>query len=80
VKTRYPNFAKISIDVSAASGRPTNVTQPDRETSEVAERSAEKLVAEKNAERWLNENAQAISCYNAYLEKCGLPLEEFRMF
>ena len=39
-----------------------------------------KAVAEKRAEIWVKENAQAFECWNAYIEKNGLPLEKYRSF
>lgn len=48
--------------------------------SQTAEASLAKAVSDERAARWLKENAEAIACYNAYIEKNGLPLEEFRMF
>ncbi|RKE38547.1 post-segregation antitoxin CcdA [Paraburkholderia sp. BL23I1N1] len=36
--------------------------------------------ADERAARWQKENAEAIACYNDYIEKNGLPLDEFRMF
>jgi antitoxin CcdA len=37
-------------------------------------------VAQKRAEIWLKENWEAIQSSNDYVEKHGLPLEQFRMF
>jgi antitoxin CcdA len=37
-------------------------------------------VAQKRAERWLEENAAALESYNAYVELNGLPLEKLRLF
>ncbi|WP_144159721.1 type II toxin-antitoxin system CcdA family antitoxin [Paraburkholderia sp. BCC1885] len=36
--------------------------------------------ADEWATRWQKENAEAIACYNDYIEKNGLPLDEFRIF
>jgi hypothetical protein len=30
--------------------------------------------------KWLEENAEAIKAWNAWVEEHGLPLEEYRMF
>ena len=48
--------------------------------SEAAEAGLAKAVSDKRAELWLKENADAVACSNAYVEKNGLPLSEFRLF
>ena len=40
----------------------------------------ERAVAEKRAERWLDENCAALESYNQFVAKNGLPAEEFRLF
>jgi len=37
-------------------------------------------VAKKRAEQWVAENAKAFDCWNAYVEKNGLPLAKYRSF
>ena len=37
-------------------------------------------VKKARGERWLAENADALDSFNEYLEKHGLPLEEYRLF
>ena len=37
-------------------------------------------VAEKCAELWLARNHQAFECWNAYVDKNGLPLAAYRSF
>jgi antitoxin CcdA len=40
----------------------------------------EQAVAMRRAERWAEENSDALDSYNAYVEKNGLPLEKWRLF
>jgi antitoxin CcdA len=48
--------------------------------SQAAESGVAMAVAQKRAEIWLKENWEAIQSSNDYVEKHGLPLEQFRMF
>ena len=48
--------------------------------SQAAESGIAKAVAEKRAEIWREENKEAFECWNAYVEKNGLPLEKYRSF
>jgi len=48
--------------------------------SQAAEAGVAKAVAEKRAELWLAENKKAFGCWNAYVEKNGLPLAKYRSF
>lgn len=48
--------------------------------SQAAEAGVAQAVAEKRAELWLKENAKAFDCWNGYVEKNGLPLEQYRSF
>ena len=40
----------------------------------------EHAVAQRRAERWLEDNAAALDAYNDFVEKNGLPLETLRLF
>lgn len=40
----------------------------------------EQAVARTRAERWIEDNAEALDSYNEYVERHGLPLEKFRLF
>jgi antitoxin CcdA len=40
----------------------------------------EQAVARRRAERWAEENSDALDSYNAYVQKNGLPLEKLRLF
>ena len=48
--------------------------------SQAAEAGVAKAVADKRAELWLAENQKAFDCWNAYVEKNGLPLAKYRSF
>ena len=48
--------------------------------SQAAEAGVARAVAEKRAELWVAENRKAFECWNAYVEKDGLPLGKYRNF
>jgi len=48
--------------------------------SRASEQGIAQAVARKQAERWLEENREAIESSNAYVEKNGLPLARYRQF
>lgn len=48
--------------------------------SQAAEAGVVRAVAEKRAELWVAENRKAFECWNAYVEKDGLPLGKYRNF
>lgn len=48
--------------------------------SQAAEAGVARAVAEKRAELWVAENQRAFECWNAYVEKNGLPLGKYRSF
>lgn len=48
--------------------------------SQAAEAGIAQAIARKRAERWLVENHEAIESSNAFIEKHGLPLANYRMF
>lgn len=52
----------------------------DINISRVAEEGISKAVAEEKARLWKIENRDALRSMNEYVEKHGLPLEEFRQF
>ena len=70
--------------------KPTNVSL-DRQLVDEAKRLGINLsraceeglaarIRELKAQRWLDENREALLSSNAYVEKHGLPLARFRMF
>lgn len=48
--------------------------------SRACEDGLEKQVAKDRAERWREENREAIESYNRYIELNGVPLAEYRQF
>jgi antitoxin CcdA len=68
----------------------TNVTLPEpllREARELGvslshacERGLAAAVAEAQAQRWLQDNRDALKAWNEYIEQNGLPLAEYRQF
>jgi len=66
--------------------RPVNVTM-DQQLVEDAKaqgvnlsKAAEDGVRKALAEKWLEDNAEAIKSINEWVDKNGLPLEKYRMF
>jgi antitoxin CcdA len=70
--------------------RPTNVTLPvelveeakalEVNVSQACESGLVQSVREAKAARWLEENKDAIKAHNEWVEREGLPLDEFRQF
>ena len=48
--------------------------------SQASERGLREAIAEARAERWLEENREALDSYNRFVEQRGLPLEKLRLF
>lgn len=75
---------------ASATKKATNVTLAENllaeakelriNVSQAAESGVAMAVAQRRAEIWLKENWEAIQSSNDYVEKHGLPLEQFRMF
>ncbi len=75
---------------SAALKRPTNVSldadlidearRLEINISKACEQGLEQQVAKTRAERWLEENREALESSNAWVEKHGLPLARYRQF
>ena len=75
----YAPLPKKSANVSLAESLLAEAKELGLNVSQAAEAGLAKAVSDKRAEVWLKENAEAIACYNDYIEKNGLPLDEFRM-
>ena len=80
VPVTYAPLPKKSANVSLAESLLTEAKDLGLNVSQAAEAGLARAVSEKRAEVWLKENSEAIACYNDYIEKNGLPLDEFRMF
>lgn len=48
--------------------------------SQASNRGLEEAVKKARAERWLEENREALEDYNRWVEANGLPLEKYRLF
>jgi antitoxin CcdA len=71
--TRATNVTLNSALVEEAKDLGVNI-------SSAAAAGLEQAVAKRRAERWLQENGEALDAYNVYVEKNGLPLEKSRLF
>jgi len=77
-------------DGATAQKRPTNVSLSSDlldeakalgvNVSRACERGLALQISEVRAQRWLEENQAAIESSNAYVEKHGLPLADYRQF
>lgn len=68
--------ANLSLDSKLL----TQARELDINLSRAVEDGIAKAVKAERERRWLKENAEAIDAYNEYIEKNGLPLEEYRSF
>jgi antitoxin CcdA len=76
--------------VSTDARRATNVTLPEAlvaqakelkiNISQACEAGLLAQVTNERRRRWLEENREAIECYNKYVEENGLTLERYRTF
>lgn len=76
----YANAAKKATNVSLAEPPLAEAKELRINVSQAAEAGVAQAVAEKRAEQWVVENAKAFDCWNAYVEKSGLPLAKYRSF
>ena len=76
----YAAVPKRATNVSLAESLLAEAKELGINVSQAAEVGLAKAVSDKRAEVWLKENAAAIESYNEYVEKNGLPLEQYRMF
>jgi antitoxin CcdA len=79
VKT-YSGAPKRATNVSLAESLLAEANDLGINVSQAAEAGLAQAVADKRAEVWLKENAQAIASSNAYVEQHGLPLAKYGMF
>ena len=77
---QYASAPKKATNVSLAESLPLEVKALRINVSRAAEAGVARAVAEKRAELWVAENAEAFECWNAYVEKNGLPLAKYRTF
>ena len=77
---QYSTAPKKAINVSLAEPLLLEAKALRINVSQAAEAGVARAVAEKRAELWVAENAEAFECWNAYVEKNGLPLAKYRTF
>ncbi|MBB4349954.1 MULTISPECIES: type II toxin-antitoxin system CcdA family antitoxin [Rhizobiaceae] len=75
-----PTPARKAANLSLDSTLLAQARELDINLSRAAEDGIAKAVKAERERRWLEENAEAIRVYNEYVEKNGLPLEEYRTF
>lgn len=71
---RLATAAKKAMTVSLPESLLTAAEELGINVSEAAEAGLAKAVSEERTARWQKENAEAIACYNDYVEEHGLPL------
>ena len=71
---------KRATNISLAESLLAEAKQLRINISQSAEAGVARAVAEKRAELWVAENQKAFECWNAYVEKNGLPLGQYRSF
>lgn len=76
----YAQAPKKATNVSLAETLLAEAKELHINVSQAAEAGVAKAVAERRAERWVAENQKAFECWNAYVEKNGLPLDKYRSF
>ncbi|WP_313602986.1 type II toxin-antitoxin system CcdA family antitoxin [Rhizobium sp.] len=75
-----PTSARKAANLSLDSTLLAQARELDINLSRAAEDGIAKAVKAERERRWLEENAEAIRVYNEYIEKNGLPLDEYRTF
>ncbi|MGA1833687.1 type II toxin-antitoxin system CcdA family antitoxin [Rhizobium wenxiniae] len=75
-----PTSARKAANLSLDSTLLAQARELDINLSRAAEDGIAKAVKAERERRWLDENAEAIRVYNEYIEKNGLPLDEYRTF
>lgn len=81
---RFPTTANYtapptrSTNVSLAENLLAQATDLGINVSQAAEAGLARAVADKRAEVWMEQNADAIASSNEHVEKHGLPLAQFR--
>jgi antitoxin CcdA len=72
--------AKRATNVSLNAALLDEAKQLGINVSQACEQGLAKEIAEARAQRWLDANAEALDSSNAYVERHGLPLGEYRQF
>lgn len=80
IMKNYTGMPKKATNVSLAETLLAEAKALQINVSQAAEAGVVKAVSEKRAELWIKENAKAFECWNRFVEKNGLPLEQYRSF
>ncbi|WJH38144.1 type II toxin-antitoxin system CcdA family antitoxin (plasmid) [Aliirhizobium terrae] len=75
-----PSASRKAANLSLDSELLSQARDLDINLSRAAEDGIAKAVKAERERRWLEENSEAIRAYNDYIEKNGLPLDEYRSF
>jgi antitoxin CcdA len=75
-----PTVQRKSTNLSLDARLIAEAKDLDINISRVAELGIAQAVAEEKARLWKIENRDAIDSLNEYVEKYGIPLEEYRQF
>jgi antitoxin CcdA len=73
-------FIRKATNVSLEVGLVEEARAMGINISRACEHGLAQQIAIERAERWRQENAEAIASSNAYVERYGLPLANFRQF
>lgn len=79
----YPDLSgmpKKATNVSLNAGLLSEAKRLGVNISRACERGLAEQIAEVRAQRWLEENREALASSNAYVETNGLPLAQHRQF
>jgi antitoxin CcdA len=77
---QYAAVPKKATNVSLAEALLTEAKHLGVNVSQAAEAGLAQAVADRRAEEWQKENAEAIQAWNVYVDEHGLPLDQYRMF
>lgn len=75
-ETRSRKAANLSIDEAVLA----DAKALDINVSRAAETGIAEAVRAEKGRRWLEENREALLCYNEWMEENGLLLDEYRQF
>lgn len=78
--SNYAGAPKKATNVSIAEDLIREAKALRVNVSQAAEAGLARAVAERRAERWRQENREAIESSNAFVDQHGLPLAQHRMF
>ena len=77
---KRPNPRRKPTNLSIDANLIAEAKKLDVNVSRAAETGIAKAVSEERSRQWKAENREAIESLNDWVEKNGIPLEEFRQF